>query len=190
MISKKHLYFIGFLTLFGFGLVGALIIEKFIDKPFLFVFEHGIAWHLQLAIGALYGAITAFIAWAIIKSRLLAPVKNHYVELIQSLKMNKFDIIFLSFCAGVGEEIFFRGAIQHYLGIWITSFLFIILHGYINPFNWRLSIYGLVMAFFIVGLSYLYEFAGMLTAMAAHFTIDVFLLYKLTNQHQNKEIDR
>ncbi|MBK7566807.1 MAG: CPBP family intramembrane metalloprotease [Bacteroidetes bacterium] len=34
-------------------------------------------------------------------------------------------MLFLSFCAGVGEELLFRGAIQPWLGIWLTALLFI-----------------------------------------------------------------
>ena len=185
MISKKQVYFIGLVTLFGFGIIGAIIIEKTMDKPFLLIFEHGTEWYLQLLIGSIYGLATGWIAWMIIRSRLLKPVRNYYVELIQGLHLNKYEIVFLSFCAGVGEELFFRGAIQNLLGIWITSILFILLHGYINPFNWKLSIYGIVMVFFIAGLGYLYEQAGILSAMAAHFTIDVILLSALTLYKQD-----
>ena len=189
MISKKQIYLIGFITLFGFGLLGFLIIENFIHQSFLFVFWHGIKWYLQILIGGVFGFIAALTGWALIKSNLLKPVKNHYSELIKSLNLNKMDIIFLSLCAGMGEEIFFRGALQYFLGIWPTSFLFILLHGYINPLNWRLSIYGIVMTFFIVGLSFLYEFAGMITAITAHFTIDVFLLSVLSAQKPGKNDD-
>ena len=185
VISKKQVYFIGLITLFGFGIIGAIIIEKTIDKSFLSIFEHGKVWYLQLLIGSLYGLATGWIAWMIIKSRLLKPVRNYYVELIQGLHLNKYEIVFLSFCAGVGEELFFRGAIQNLLGIWITSILFILLHGYINPLNWRLSIYGIVMVFFIAGLGYLYEYVGILSAMAAHFVIDVMLLSALTLYKQD-----
>ena len=185
MISKKQIYFIGFITLFGFGIIGAIIIEKIIQKPFLSVFEHGMAWYLQLLTGTVYGLLIGWIAWKIIKSRLLKPVRNYYVELIQGLHLNKYEIVFLSFCAGVGEELFFRGAVQHLLGIWITSVLFILLHGYINPLNWRLSIYGIVMVFFIAGLGYLYEYIGILSAMTAHFAIDVMLLSALTLYKQD-----
>ena len=74
----------------------------------------------------------------------------------------------------MGEEILFRAGIQDYLililpeikawfegttvdpallntwkyehaSVWITSFLFIVIHGYLSPWNWRLSIYGTFM---------------------------------------------
>jgi membrane protease YdiL (CAAX protease family) len=38
------------------------------------------------------------------------------------------ECIWLAFCSSMGEEILFRSAIQPFLGIWITSFLFGALH--------------------------------------------------------------
>ena len=67
---------------------------------------------------------------------------------------------------------------QYYAGIWITSIVFIAIHGYLNPKNWRLSIYGLYMTAVIVGLSYLFEELGMIFAISAHFAIDLFLFGK------------
>ena len=66
------------------------------------------------------------------------------------MKITRTDALFISFCAGFGEEILFRTGMQHYLGILITSIFFVAIHGYLNPFNWRYSLYGLIVLPFIL----------------------------------------
>ena len=83
--------------------------------------------------------------------------------------------------AGFGEEILFRACIQQYWGIWITAIFFVAIHGYLNPKDWRLSIYGLFMTFIIVIIGYMYQFFGLWSAIFAHFAIDLYLLKKLTS---------
>ena len=80
----------------------------------------------------------------------------------------------------MGEELLFRGAIQYWLGIWLTAILFVAIHGYLNPKNWKLSIYGVFMTFAIVGIGYFFEYFGIITAMSAHFMIDVYLFSVIT----------
>lgn len=178
-MSRKIFFLLGFATLVGFSSIGAVIIEKVLDKPFLSIFEQITPWYFQVILGIIYGLLTSWVAWQIVKSSLLTPVRGFFAELIQDLHLTNYEIVFISFCAGVGEEILFRGAIQPLLGIWVTAILFIALHGYINPFNWRLSIYGIVMCFFIAGLGYMYEYIGLISAISAHFAIDVVLLSAL-----------
>ncbi|MFH1320042.1 MAG: CPBP family intramembrane glutamic endopeptidase [Bacteroidota bacterium] len=179
-MSRKLFFILGLITILGFSSIGAIIIEIVLDKPFLSVFEHETAWYLQVILGLFYGLLTGWIAWQIVKSDLLTPVRSFFAELIQDLFLKYHEIVFISFCAGVGEEILFRGAIQPLIGIWITAILFVALHGYINPFNWRLSIYGIVMCLFIAGLGLMCEQIGLISAISAHFAIDVVLLLALT----------
>ena len=80
----------------------------------------------------------------------------------------------------MGEELFFRCAVQPYLGVWITSFLFVLFHGYINPFNLPLTVYGIYMVLVIGVLGLFTEFIGIGTAMAAHTMIDVILIFRLS----------
>lgn len=184
-MSRKIFFLLGFATLVGFSAIGAVIIEKVLDKPFLSVFEQITPWYFQVILGIIYGLLTSWVAWQIVKSDMLTPVRSFFAELIQELHLNNYEIVFISFCAGVGEEILFRGAIQPLLGIWVTAILFIALHGYINPLNWRLSIYGIVMCFFIAGMGYMCEHIGLISAIAAHFSIDVVLLKALIKSPTN-----
>jgi len=178
-INRKTIYILALLTLFGFSLLGWAIFLWFYDKPFEAIFESNYSWYWQIPLGFGYGFIVAFIALSIIKSNLLESVREFFTDLLQKLQLRIYDIFFISFCAGVGEEILFRGAIQETLGIWLTAILFIALHGYINPRNWSLCLYGLFMIVLSAGLGYLYEYIGLLSAITAHFTIDVVLLWKM-----------
>jgi len=178
-MNRRTFFLLGLLTLVGFSSVGGWVIEQFQDIRFISLFQTEIPWYTQIGIGLLYGIVTATGAWLIVQSDLLTDTRTFFARIIQQLRLSIFDILFISFCAGVGEEILFRGAIQPYLGIWITAILFVAIHGYLNPKNWRLSVYGIYMCLVIGGMGYLCDYLGITTAIAAHFAIDVVLLYAL-----------
>jgi len=178
-MNKRTLFLLGLLTLFGFSSLGGWIIEQFLDVRFFSLFQTETPWYTQIGMGLLYGTITAIGAWLIVNSDLLTDTRTFFAKFIQQLRLSTIDILFISFCAGTGEEILFRGAIQPYLGIWITAVLFVAIHGYLNPKNWKLSIYGAYMCLVIGGIGYLCDYLGITAAIAAHFAIDVVLLYAL-----------
>jgi len=177
---NKTVLLLGFATLFGFGISGILIIEYLQDVGFLQVWRNGDSRIRQLGIGVLSGFLASGIALFIISRSFFKKEKAFYYNLISGLGINRLGIIFLSLCAGIGEEIFFRAALQPFLGIGLTSFLFVLLHGYITPKNLRLSVYGLVLTGIIIGFGYLFEKVGLLSAITAHAVFDLVLLFKMT----------
>lgn len=179
---NKNLFFgLGLFTLFGFSAIGWAIIYFFIGLPFGSIFQHGVSWFLQVLVGLIYGAFTGWLGWLVVKSKLLDKTRKFYTGIIRELNLNIHEIIFISFCAGVGEEILFRAAVQYYLGIWLTAILFVAIHGYLSPMNWRISIYGAFMTIIIAGVGYMFDYFGLISAISAHFAIDVVLLWFLTN---------
>lgn len=140
----------------------------------------------QLAVGALAGLAIALGAHALIASPLLHTVNNSYARMLGRFRLTLSEIVLISLCAGVGEEMLFRGAVQPFLGIPIASVLFVAIHGYLNPRDWRLSVYGVYMTVGIALLGYLAETRGLLSAMVGHTLIDVYLL--LYMQHTAKSI--
>ena len=84
----------------------------------------------------------------------------------------------MSFAAGVGEEILFRGAIQPFIGVWPTAIGFVAIHGYLNPMNLKMSIYGILMVVVSAGIGYLFKYEGLYAAITAHFLIDLVLFIK------------
>ena len=155
------------------------MIEQFLDIRFFSLFQRATPWYQEIGVGIAYGVVAATIGWYIVKRAFLSETRIFFAKVIQDLNLSIPDILFISFCAGTGEEILFRGAIQPYLGIWITAVLFVAIHGYLNPKNWRISIYGAFMCLVIAGIGYLCQEVGITTAIAAHFAIDVVLLIAL-----------
>ncbi len=179
-MNKRKLYGIGLLTLLGFPLVGITIVGIVEDNPFKFTFGWKDNWLPALLAGLAYGLFAGWVAWLIINTRFMAPVKQKYGHLIALFRMKLPDILFLSLAAGIGEEFLFRGVLQAYFGIWITAVVFVAIHGYLNPMDKRITAYGIFMTLTIAGMGYLTEHLGILSAMAAHFVIDLILFYKLS----------
>ena len=167
-------------TLVGFGAAGWLILAYFHHTSLIDLLEGPEGIGYQVAAGIIYGSGAALLGWEIVKLPFLRSTMHVFAGLIRPLKLSIPEIIFISCCAGIGEEVLFRGAIQPYLGIWITSVLFVVMHGYLNPFNRRISVYGLFMTLIIAGLGYMTVYLGLLSAIVAHTVVDIILLYKLS----------
>ena len=171
-------------TLLIFGLGGTLIIELLQDQRFGEVLWRGYPLLYQLVIGLLSGLVSAGIALFIISRPFFSRQKAFYYGLIASLNLSPFGMLVLSLCAGIGEELFFRAGIQPFLGIWWTAILFVFIHGYLNPRNWRISIYGLVMVMVIAWFGYLFETMGIFSAITAHAAFDFRLFINMERENR------
>lgn len=167
-------------TIFIFGGLGILFVPP-TRKIDLISFLVGVSplWK-QVGIGVVFGFIAAKAGWQIVELPRLARTKIFFVRLIKPIKLNIIEILLISLCAGIGEEFFFRGVLQPWLGIWITAFAFVMLHGYLNPFNLPLTGYGFYMVLVIAAIGYMTEHLGIVAAMTAHTVIDVVLLRQLS----------
>jgi len=177
---NKKILLLATLTLFGFPLVGWSI-AWLVGGPSLseiFVLQQPLL--LQLAVGIATGLFTGWLAWQLIRQPFMDPVRHKYGDTLGAFKLNRLQIVYISLCAGIGEEILFRGIIQPHIGIWLTSILFVAIHGYLNPMNGRLFIYGIYMTLIIVVIGYFAETIGLYSAMAAHTVIDIILLHHMT----------
>ena len=152
MSGNTRILLLGLLTITSFPLVGLLLFYIISGDTSLFFesFESKINLIWEIIIGLTSGLIFGLSAWKLITSKFLEPVLKKYGQVVESLKLKLPTIIFVSICAGVGEEIFFRGFLQDYLGIIITAILFVAIHGYISWNDWRISVYGLYMTVIIV----------------------------------------
>lgn len=179
---KQKIIHLATLTLIGFPFIGWLILWIVNGPPFLSLFLIDQPLILQLSIGIATGVVAGWIAWVIIRSPLMKKVRNQYGDVIRAFNLSPAQILYISLCAGIGEEILFRGVIQPYLGIWVTSIFFVAIHGYLNPFNWRLFLYGLYMTAVILWVSFIAEQFGLYSAIAAHVVIDIILLHQLSKK--------
>ena len=182
MIKKKAVWFMALGTLFVMGGGGALLIPYMREQDlWSFLLGHKPMW-MQMIVGAVFGIVTAKAGWEIVRLSFFYQTKMFFVELIKPLKLNTGEVIFISICAGIGEEMLFRGAVQPFIGIWLTAILFVLLHGYLNPFNRPLMIYGIYMVLVIGVIGLFTEHIGIVTAMVAHAFIDFILLKALSEE--------
>lgn len=180
-MDKRTFLILALFTLIGFSLLGYWIIENYLSLSFEAVIEGNGPFWIQGAAGLAFGLTSAFLAWRVIETSILYQTRVFFSKLIKNFNLTFSEILFVSICAGIGEELLFRGAIQPVLGIWLTAIVFVAIHGYLNPFNWRLTVYGIFMTLVIAGIGYLQVHFGITAAIAAHTVIDIFLLYKLTH---------
>ena len=136
----------------------------------------------NIGIGIELGVAYAFLALLFMQSPIFDSMPNRVEKIVQDMRLNIIDCIFLSICAGVGEELFFRSGVQFYLGPLITAVLFVAIHGYLNPFNWKMSLYGLIVLPFILLISYGFITFGLWFAIAAHFAYDLVLFLVITDE--------
>ena len=126
---------------------------------------------LFIIISAGAGA-AVLISLLVVKLRVFSPVYDLLKQLVTGFKLSYFDALIIALTAGICEEILFRAVLQPMWGIWITSFVFILLHGYFNPVNWRMSMFGLVMFCLSVGIGNIYINFGLMPAVIFHFVYD------------------
>ena len=166
------------------GLISMLLIALLVDHfsetvDLRFSILGYIPFLQQILFGLGAGIIIAILIRLVITTPLLNPVNLHYANMLGRFNLNTSEIIFVSFCAGVSEEIFFRGALQPLLGIIATAILFVAIHGYIKPSDWRLSLYGLLTIFNMTVIGYMANTFGLISAILAHTIIDIYLFYHL-----------
>ncbi len=137
---------------------------------------------IPIGYGLELGFVYALLGYVIMKAPFFDKVPVKVDHLVRRMNLKWYDGIFLSICAGVGEELLFRTGIQYYLGWLTTSILFVAMHGYLNPWNWRFSVYGLILLPFIFLLAIgMYSF-GIWFSISAHFMYDAVLFSILINK--------
>ena len=139
--------------------------------------------------GLLVGAISACgtVALGVLLYRLLPTLRRLSNELAPHLvdDAKRRDLVLVSIFSGVGEEAFFRGALQPEIGLVASSLLFGVLH--VGPDRrylvWTLWV---VAAGFLFGLLYLWT-GGILAPVTAHVMHNAatLLLWKWSRQKQS-----
>lgn len=140
--------------------------------------------HVQLFWGLSFGVGAALLALAMVQAPWFNFSQAYFTNLLRSIAPTLPEVLFYSFCAGVGEELLFRGGIQPLfsnpiVGIWVTSIIFIALHGYLSIKDIELTMYGLLMVGVSAGMGYLLLQWGIYASMASHFMFDVIMFIYL-----------
>jgi len=172
----------GLVTLLVFPIPTFIVLPWLNNVSFTEIFQLNAFSSFNLGIGLLLGVVYAFLALFFLRAPIFDEMPNRIEKVVQSMNLSLIDCIFLSICAGVGEEILFRSGVQYYLGPFITTIVFVAIHGYLNPFNWKKSLYGLIVLPFILLISYGFISFGLWFAVAAHFAYDLVLFLVITNE--------
>lgn len=185
MTPKRQFYLMGWITLLAFPTpaLWALWYFKGIN-PHEIIALHELSSPLIL-VGLELGLIYALFALAVSRHPYFEEMSHKQEKVLKSLRLNWIDILFISLCAGIGEELLFRAGIQHWLGPWLTSTLFVALHGYIHPLSLKKSAYGLLILPFVLILAFAYESYGLWFCIAAHFSYDLLLFRVFTLQQKS-----
>ncbi len=165
----------GWITLLLFPIPAFLVLHYFESFTISDFMQFSSFEVIPIGYGIEIGIIYAFLAILIMRARIFEESPLKVDELVKSMNLSYMDAFFLSICAGVGEELLFRVGVQYYLGPFLTSIVFVAIHGYLNPFNWRMSLFGLVVLPFSFLLGYGYEHFGLWFSISAHFAYDAVL---------------
>lgn len=177
--NRKLIAVLALATLLFFGGGGALLLVFVQQRALLPVLIGSQSIWLQVLVGTASGLAIGYAAWVLISRPFMRDVLLKYALLIGPLMQSRVTRVLVSICAGVGEELFFRGAIQHWLGIVWTAIAFVALHGYLDPRSWRLSLYGVFLTLTMIGIGWQAGAYGLLAPIIAHTLIDSVLLNKL-----------
>lgn len=164
-------------------LILSVIIIHFLQQRLFFeVLLEGDSYIIQLITGISFGILFGLAALKLITYPQLKKVLDDYVIIrqIKEYSLTPFQVFHISIVAGITEEILFRAAIQPLLGIWLTSLLFIAIHGYIRFKTGHHMMFGLFTFLLSMMLGYLYMFFGIFAAIAAHAVYDVIVLWKIS----------
>jgi membrane protease YdiL (CAAX protease family) len=187
-IRNKMLFF-GCVTLLVFPIPAFLFRHYYESVAFYDFIQIENIKLIPISYGLEFGFVYAMLCYLLMRSPFFDSVPTKIDQLIGQMNLKVWHGLFLSLCAGVGEELLFRAGIQVYLGWIITSVLFVALHGYLNPWNWRFSMYGMIVLPFIFLISFGYIYFGLWFAIAAHFSYDAVLFTIMINEQKNEGIN-
>lgn len=166
-------------TILAFGGGGVLLVELVQDRSAWDIIVGNAPIWQQLLTGLVVGTVIGGTAWAMVRTFWMTPLRERYAVFIGPMVTRLDQRLLISICAGVGEELFFRGAVQWWLGIPLTAVVFVAIHGYLDPRDLRILAYGAIMTLGMVLLGWMAETFGLLGPMIAHTVIDIILLERL-----------
>lgn len=154
-----------------------LIIRYWHDGGLGEVFEGAFSLWQQLGMGLGAGAVASGIVFIVIRLPPVSKILSDFTifEALSKANFSFFDNTQISMFAGAGEELLFRGAIQPLLGNTLTSFIFIAIHGYFKFRSPGHILFGVMMFGLSFMLGFLFEQAGLISAMCAHAVYDLIM---------------
>jgi len=187
-LNKRLILFLGLVTLVIFPIPTFYLLISWENLTFFEIIESDNFKMIPIFYGLEFGIIYAFIASLLLKAPIFDRVPLKMERMIRALNLSIPEALFLSLCAGIGEELLFRSGIQFYFGIWPTSILFVAIHGYFSIRQPLISLYGLIVLPFILVIGYGFHHFGLWFAVSAHFAYDAVLFLNIITSNENEEL--
>ncbi len=141
----------------------------------------GIGWQLLLGLSSGAGVIVLTRALEA-RSEALRRLSDRLASLVPPLSRSQ--AIGCAIASAVGEEAFFRGAMQDQLGPWVTVVLFGLLHGGSERRLWGWTVFALMGGALFAGLFYV---GGTLAApIVAHAVVNAVNLHALGDRPRGR----
>lgn len=158
--------------------LGALALTG--ESPRTVVFGDGTGHLADLAWGGGSGLAAVLLTWTL---RNLPSLQALNAEFRAALGApSTLAITVLAVTSSIGEEVFFRGALQSWLGLGWTVLIFGFVHGGLNR---KLRAWMVFATLAGAWLGWLTEFTGSLLApMLCHFTVNYFNLHIVCGQQE------
>jgi membrane protease YdiL (CAAX protease family) len=184
-LSKEMFMRMGIATLL-IPLVITFVLYQFNFTSFLIpVLVGKFSIGIQILIGIAGGGCMMLLAFFMSKWEYLNEVQSKFTIQLGGYQLTLQEIVFLSFCAGFGEEILFRGMLQPWLGIFFTAFLFIALHGYLSVKSSAHLVFGLALWSMGIGLGILGAYSGLISAAIAHMIYDIYAFLNIQREYES-----
>ena len=184
----RQLLFLGLITLLGMGGLGLVLLPYTSEVTWQIIFEKSSSQlYSSLAVGGGIGLGASLVSLFISRSFPTSDLERKLRQRLPLQAMSSFTIVFLSLCAGIGEELLFRGPLLFGLfeyislpaSILLNAIFFVGLHGYLNPrqdLPWVLRLwlvaFSSVLGIVTISLS-------ITCAMTAHTIYDLVLLHAM-----------
>lgn len=167
--------------------ISLLIIRYWHGGGLTDLFVSGFSIWYQFGIGVGAGCVVSGLIYFIITFTPVSNVLSDYFifDALSNAGFSFFDNTQLSFFAGAGEELLFRGAIQPLLGNALTSVIFVGIHGYFKFKSARHMVFGVMMFALSLILGLLSEHIGLIAAMSAHAVYDVIMLQLIQRKNSH-----
>lgn len=160
------------------ALIGLIMIWIQQGVPLPFSYIHGkIPILYQLGIGLVFGILVILASIGGHRFRMVQNTEQHLRGMIGYLKIK--HIVCVALYSALGEELLFRGGLQPWLGLWITSILFGILHW---PSNKNMIFYPFFAMAAGFSFGWMFEYTGgLLAPILAHCIINAVNLYRIVH---------
>jgi membrane protease YdiL (CAAX protease family) len=159
------------------------IAALFGHRSLIDLLQGGLPWLIQALWGAAAGlAFSVPVITLITRVRWFDAYRRQMDALLSRVNLDGFNPLWFSLCAGIGEELLCRGALQPLLGSGATSAIFTLMHyqtGNFRSMNRRKALYAVTIFVASLGLGMLAVRIGLIAAIVTHTVIDIVALTSL-----------